>query len=348
MKVGAVLHSLYFGGAERWMVMLARHAGLQWTSIAVVGWFELGCAAVQELQSLGVPVIIGPRMRNKCAGVNQYGTDAEAVADAMSGADALVAWCAPEAITTNQWYRKPIAVVAHGCCQWTRGMVAKMQDPRARYAGVSRAAAEVCPPGAATLWNAIEPARLEPTRTRAAIRAAWGLSAETVAVGYLGRLHNDKRPEAAVAAANGLGGRAVCVLQGEGNKLSALKRQARTRLVHVPFSPHVGDFLTGVDCLVMASPFEGFCLTIVEAWHAGCPVVATATGIVPEAEERFGQLVVRVPVGATEAVLGKAVAESVGRQDLVERGRAVAREHFTPWAFGERWHAYLESIACPN
>lgn len=77
-----------------------------------------------------------------------------------------------------------------------------------------------------------------------------------------------------------------------------------------PPETHIGDILQGFDCLVLASHREAFSLTLIEAWLAGTPVVATPVGSVEELEAKFGRLVFRVPVDPSPEQLAEAVAQA--------------------------------------
>jgi glycosyltransferase involved in cell wall biosynthesis len=84
-------------------------------------------------------------------------------------------------------------------------------------------------------------------------------------------------------------------------------------------------------------------LALTEAWYSGVPTVATPVGAVPELEERFGQLTVRVPTEPSAAELAEGVKKALAPENraVVERARAVTREHFTAAAMGRRWSEYL-------
>jgi glycosyltransferase involved in cell wall biosynthesis len=128
-------------------------------------------------------------------------------------------------------------------------------------------------------------------------------------------------------------------------------KEAVTNAVRNPvFAPEcdqVGNPLAAADCFVLATPHEGFSLSLIEAWLAGTPVVATRVGAVPEIEARFGSLVVPVNVRPTPQELAAAVrlATSKRNKARVAKAQKVAREHFTAAKMGERWAEYLLATA---
>lgn len=96
----------------------------------------------------------------------------------------------------------------------------------------------------------------------------------------------------------------------------------------VPRMEDVGTALSAMDCLVSASPSEGGPLTVIEAFLAGCPVVSTRVGIIPELESD-GRLVVTIPFDPTPEQLAAAVREAIADREMVERARQFAWNRFS-------------------
>ncbi len=126
--------------------------------------------------------------------------------------------------------------------------------------------------------------------------------------------------------------RARLVLAGDGNALAELKRRvAESGLTpRVSFLGHydgnVNDLLAGFDVYAFPSLWEGFPYSIIEAMRAGCAIVSTNVGGIPEALEhgKHGLLVRPGSVDELQSVLSRLLADADLRADL---GRA-ARERF--------------------
>jgi glycosyltransferase involved in cell wall biosynthesis len=110
---------------------------------------------------------------------------------------------------------------------------------------------------------------------------------------------------------------------------------------------YVGDALCGLDCLMLVTPAEGMSLSIIEAWLAGVPVVATRVGAIPELQRDHGRLAVTVSVDADPAELADAVRQALSKdnRETVERARQIAQKHYTVKAMAERWFAFLRTFA---
>jgi glycosyltransferase involved in cell wall biosynthesis len=185
--------------------------------------------------------------------------------------------------------------------------------------------------------NGFDPDRLTTTRRRTEIRRGWGLPERTIAVGYCGRFSPEKNPLAAARlAAHWPEAAAVyqCPALSRATAVRGVSRLLNDRAVF-PEGP-VAEFYQGIDVMVMASREEGFGLALVEAWAAGVPVIATSTGVLPEAEARFGPLAAPIPQQASRGRLLAAARTAIAPEfrETVRRARQVARTHYTARQMG--------------
>lgn len=120
-------------------------------------------------------------------------------------------------------------------------------------------------------------------------------------VGCVARLDRDKGIEFLLRAFSSLCPAypgLKCLIAGEGGDIKRLKRLAASLGIsgRVEFAGYVSDktkLFSSIDIFVLPSLHEAFPLTILEAMHAGRPVVATGVGGVPElVEDRVTGLIV--------------------------------------------------------
>ncbi|AVT35289.1 glycosyltransferase [Plantactinospora sp. BB1] len=185
----------------------------------------------------------------------------------------------------------------------------------------------VMPPGAS----------LSPLPEQARARRTLGLPETGPVVAYLGPLSTPRRPDRFLAVA-----RAVrrtrsdvrFVVCGEGDRLAETVRAAAASRIEVTFLPWRSDLETvyaSADLVLQTSDHEGTPLTLVEAGHAGRPVVATDVGGTAEVvrHDRTGLLCDRRDVDG----LSRAVLRLLGDDELRRRmGRTALTE--TREAFG--------------
>jgi glycosyltransferase involved in cell wall biosynthesis len=146
------------------------------------------------------------------------------------------------------------------------------------------------------------------------------------------RLVPQKGIDEAVRALAELPPDTVLVVLGEGGERAALERLAHDlsvadRVFLLGRVPDVGAWLRRAMVYVQPARWEGFGLGVLEAMHAGLPVVATRVSSLPElvADGETGLL---VPADDPRALAG-AVAEALERPQLGAAGRERARTEFS-------------------
>jgi glycosyltransferase involved in cell wall biosynthesis len=120
---------------------------------------------------------------------------------------------------------------------------------------------------------------------RDTIRAEMGIAPDEVAIGYVGRMDDQKAPERVIAAARELlpvRPKLVFVMVGDGPKRKFLEEGMvmagfgdRMRWLGFEKARH---YMAGFDILVLPSHYEGFARVLVEALQAGLPIVSTPVG----------------------------------------------------------------------
>lgn len=170
------------------------------------------------------------------------------------------------------------------------------------------------------------------------LRAALGLPAETVLVGFIGRLSPEKGPEVFIRAAMLLRLREPdvhCVVAGEGPMAGELAHQVERLGLqqHLHFLGVRSDMpalYRELDVVVSSSHSEAMPLALMEAMACALPVVATRVGGVPDLVEhdQTGWL---VAPGDFDDIAGRCamlVADPAMRQRMGARGRQRVVERF--------------------
>ena len=161
------------------------------------------------------------------------------------------------------------------------------------------------------------------------------------------RLVPQKGVDEAVRALPALPADTVLVVLGEGPERPALERLAAelgvSGRVFLPGRvPDVAAWLRRATVYVHAARWEGFGLGVLEAMHAGLPVVATNVSSLPElvADGETGLLV----SSGDPAALARAVAAALERPELGAAGRARARTEFSVERMAARTAALYERL----
>jgi glycosyltransferase involved in cell wall biosynthesis len=178
------------------------------------------------------------------------------------------------------------------------------------------------------------------------VRRELGLPASSIVVGNVAHLAGHKSQRDLIAAMPRLladlpGARLVVV--GDGEERARLAAQASAlgvaeSVVFTGFRKDVPRLLAAFDLFAMSSRLEGFCNSVLEAFAAGVPDVATRAGGLPEMV-RDGETGLLTPVG-DPAALASALLRLAGDRPLAERlavaGRKLVESEYTVERMVER------------
>lgn len=183
--------------------------------------------------------------------------------------------------------------------------------------------------------NGIAPIQTISASQRSALKARWCTPNEPLTLA-VGRLVEAKGFDSLLSAWRDLPGKLVIV--GTGKEEEALKKQAAQlglgqRVIFAGFRADVPELMQAADLLVMSSRREGFPYVLVEALHAGVPIIATD---IPGAREFLPSQAV-VPCDDTDA-LNSALHWALNQwPDL--------RNHFAPYSARARHELTLAHMA---
>lgn len=190
---------------------------------------------------------------------------------------------------------------------------------------------------------------LAPTLPAPDARSVLGLHGARLAIGGVGRLHEQKGWDVLCRAASLVRRErpeALFAVIGSGierDNLSALEECAEVRFVG--YRERAAALIPAFDILAVPSRYEGLGLTPLEALFQGVPVVASD---IDGLAEVLGDCALLVPPDNPEA-LAKAILRLAGdadlRADLAERGRRRARELFSADRMADETYLVYRAVA---
>ena len=241
-------------------------------------------------------------------------------------------------LTKTKWSKKPMLITAHGQNEWTQKNIGISLDyaTDSILTSVSQKGVNTFPhhlqERVSVIYNGVDFNRCSPTISRSEIRKQWSIHPETIALGYIGRFAPGKNIFAAAEAVSLLGEGYHAVYVGEGidndNVIRRVKDLCGNRCTFLPRTEKIGSVFEGLDCLISASPSEGGPIAVSEAWVAGCPVISTRVGFIPELESKHGKLVFDLPENPSPLQVAQVVKEVSKTNPIVERARKVSRKVF--------------------
>ncbi len=167
---------------------------------------------------------------------------------------------------------------------------------------------------------------------RSRARAELGLGDDDLLVLFMARLDEEKAPLecirafAAVAKAHP---RAHLALAGAGalagacaDLVTELGMEGRVRLLG--YRRDVADLYQAADIYLQPSWWESFGISFIEAMAAGCPVIATPVGVIPELGSGAVRLVERDDIDGMSCALDELLGSVELRAAYADRGRTIA------------------------
>lgn len=347
IRAAFVTPALYWGGAERWMLDLARYSRKQ------VEW--VGCATVSEMNRDDTMVELFREMMP----VYEHGP--KAVAEICKHAQVIVAWGAYDLAALTRGFRGPIVFVGHGQGQFDCHAAAAAAAGATHFAAVAEAsrppivAAGIPEEQIAVLHNGIDPERCRQTSSREEVRHSLGIRPDEFLVAYIGRMVPEKNPYGVAQAVHKLPAKFRAAFVGGGwneyQEREAISELLGDRAVFVDRIENVGDYYRAADCFAQASPREGFSMGMLEAMHCRVPCALTNVGVLPELEREHGRHWESVTPDSTEtpgemaeAIQRIAAMRPAARRRRTERCAQIVTSRYLAEHMAQRWTAYLEAL----
>jgi len=188
------------------------------------------------------------------------------------------------------------------------------------------------------------------TLSREAARAKLGIGADALIAGWVGRLSPEKAPDVALEALARSDQRWQIGIVGSGSEEAALRRRAAFlgvdhRIKWYGALPNAGSVLPAFDALVLSSRTEGTPIILLEAMHAGVPIVATLVGGVPDVVNASqATLVEPDEPGMIAQALDRIATHPIEAQQRAARAASRVADGFQATAWLERVSAVYEKV----
>ena len=243
--------------------------------------------------------------------------------------------------TERAKWDKPILIMAHGECNWTRKNIefSMTKGTKHLFIAVSNNGVNCFPENIRSkvkvIHNGVNIERCLKTKSRYQLRERLGIMPHNNLIGHVGRFGEDKNPFALAKAVKKLGSNYYGLYCGTSfekqNFIERLKEVCENRIIVLPRTEQIGNILASLDCLLLASPSEACPNIVLESWIARCPVISTRVGFIPDLENKHGQLTFRLENNFTNKELCnviKSTLENKNKHAITDKSFNVAREHF--------------------
>lgn len=187
---------------------------------------------------------------------------------------------------------------------------------------------------------------------RTATRTRYKIENDEIAIGYVGRLSEEKGLEFAIYAVKELielGRRVKIVLIGDGPqrlKLETIVKEHKIKenVILTGFQSNVNELLPGLDIFVLPSLTEGTPMALLEAMSYGIPAVASAVGGVPKIinHRKNGMLVLPGNVEQLTEALDVFISNKQYRKKLSDVAKITVQKTYGLHS----WIGSIQSIYC--
>lgn len=198
----------------------------------------------------------------------------------------------------------------------------------------------LAPDKVVSIYNGVDTSKFDTQLSKTEARRRTDLSEDKWLLAIIGRLALQKNHralwDALALLPEDLRSKLHCLVVGSGPLASQLQLDVKELGLQgsVSFLGERDDIpaiLKAIDLLVLPSHWECLPIVILEALAAGCPIVATKVGGVPEVLDGLGWPLVPPgdPKGLAEAITGVFHMPEAKRNDIVETGRRLVIERFS-------------------
>lgn len=329
IRVSILTNILHVGGAERWMMDL-----LSLTHRSVIDWVGLGV-----ITGVSHPVI-SEQISKLCP---MYSGPVEC-RDMVEHSDVVISWIVQNVSEYND-RDIPVVTVSHSPpeSQWAKNFFESELSGITHGAAVSEAASTILPESlrhdAMVIPNGIDPGRMWSKKDAVEQLREWGVPLYDSVALFVGRLSAEKNCELIAGAVEFLPEHWHIVLIGESLVDSYAKSMQRDRVHIVPPTADVASAINAANAVIVASDYESFCYTTLEAWVAGVPVISTLVGIAKDNPE----WVIDIPLHPTSERIAAELLDLPTGINLTRISNDAA-QLYSGDRFGESWTNYIVGL----
>lgn len=343
VKIGFILNSYTYGGAERRIKMLVENLRSPFEFVGLAAWEDM---PIPEHYKLEIPMWIGESF-------------AEGVEKIAQTADLVITSCRDIGHHLPQKYKAKIIGLSQcggdhpvikktgeDLSMITRYCVANSEDSAKTFTKAARKSNFF-----KIIHNGFDPETVKPKRSKSEMKSIWRFPQNQKVIGFIGRLAEDKGVDRIAKAVKHLPSDWSVVYYGKNSNFESWENKfceiceeeipGRYRIYE--WTEDIGSVLNAIDVFCLPSMYEGFSNSLAEAWMAGVPTVSTK-GV--GASMEFENVGVEVDPKATPNELAEAIKEASGfwnsRVSTYSAQKAISK--FSIQKAVEKWREYLLKV----
>lgn len=332
-KIALITPSLGMGGAERWIVTLAKFFN------------ELDPYLILNLSGQSDPILLN-EIPITTRILSKFYSNPESIIGTLYDADAVISWCFNLNLSLKNKLKCPTIDVSHSDPQWkNHEHLIKQTSKNSQYhVGVSKVAASAYnKKNPDVIYNGIDTKRLNEIKGRNTQRKEWGCENNKVVI-FLSRLSEEKNPKILLECAELFDESWKFLFVNTGTLKEHFNSIKKNNVKIIKKTKDIGDYYSGADVVVLPSDVEGMPLVLLESWFCGVPVVTTRYASYLELEDMHGELCLSTQVRPTAIELSDKIKQSFyeGRNSSrVLLAKSVVENNYTHETMIKNWEKYI-------
>lgn len=331
-KVALITPSLGLGGAERWIVTLARF------------FKRLDPYLILNLSGQSDSILL-EEVPNTTKVLSDFYSNPKKIIDVLRDADAVISWCFNSNISLKNNLKCPTIDVSHSDPSWEQHslLISQTQKNSKYHVGVSKVAASAFKGDATVIYNGIDTNRLKELKGRIEQRKEWGCENDKVIL-FLSRLSPEKNPQILLECSDLFDETWKFLFVDTGSLKKDFQSIKKTNVKLIKKTNNMGDYYAGADVIVLPSDVEGMPLVLLESWFCGVPIVTTQYDSYLELMNLHGELCLSTQIRPTAIEFAYKIKEAFDEGRCSKRvlfAKDVAESTYTHETMIRNWEDYI-------
>ena len=332
-KVALITPSLGMGGAERWIVTLARF------------FKRLDPYLILNLSGQSDSILL-EEIPTSTKVLSDFYPNPKKIIDVLSDADAVISWCFNLDVSLKDNLKCPTIDVSHSDPSWDNHklLISQTQKNSKYHVGVSKVAASAYNKDDATvIYNGIDINRLKESKGRTKQREEWGCEDSKVVL-FLSRLSPEKNPQILLECSKLFDESWKFLFVDTGSLRKDFQSIEKQNIKLIKKTKNIGDYYAGADVIVLPSDVEGMPLVLLESWFCGVPIVTTQYGSYLELINLHGELCLSTQVRPTAIEFAHKIKEAFDKgrsSDRVVLAKTIVENNYTHQTMIKNWEDYI-------
>lgn len=334
-KVTFITPSLGLGGAEKWILTLAK-AFKKLTPYKIINLSGKQDQIIFN-EALSITNVLSKNFYNSL----------DDLKNELIDSDVVISWGYNAQLDLKQ-FDFPSIDVSHSDPSWENHYILiKQTEKKSKYhVGVSKTATSSFEnKNAVTIYNGINIKSLKTNIGRINQRKEWDCENKKVVL-FLGRLSNEKNPLLVLETSKSFGNDWKFIFVESGPLLKIFNDIYQENVKLVPKTKHVGDYYAAADVVVMPSKVEGMPLVLLESWYSQVPIVTSEYSTYKELKDLHGELCWSIKENNSIELMKKIkIAYLSGRNnERVKKAKKIVEDNYTSEIMAENWENYIFSL----